>query len=427
MIMQDGSWSNEKMNRNYNRILIASCTANASQAIFANMTALLMVPFMSLYGLTLGQMGILVGINFGTQILADVLLTFIIDKVKYKNLLYVANLLGFIGIILYCMSPTIMPTNVFIPFVFSTIVFSFASGMLEVVLSPIVDTIPDTYKNKKAAMSLLHSFYAWWQVISIVYIALCLNFFSAENWMYIIGALAIVPVLNTLQFVPVKITEQRSVQNKSGSTLKVAKSPIYILCCIAIVVGAGVEIIMNQYVSTFCELNLGVSKLMADMIGMLLFAVMLGTGRLIFGFFGHKINLSKVLIASCFLAGIAYLLIGLQINIILSLILCIMVGLFSSMCWPGVISIAGEAFPKAGAWIFSTLAIFGDVGASLFGSIAGNIADSLSLSKMFLIISCLPFLCCVCHIAIYALIKRNKKNNNAILQGDLLNDKESNN
>ena len=175
-------------------------------------------------------------------------------------------------------------------------------------------------------MSLLHSFYAWWQVISIVYIALCLNFFSAENWMYIIGALAIVPVLNTLQFVPVKITEQRSVQNKRGSTLKVAKSPIYILCCIAIVVGAGVEIIMNQYVSTFCELNLGVSKLMADMIGMLLFAVMLGTGRLIFGFFGHKINLSKVLIASCFLAGIAYLLIGLQINIILSLIMCIMVG-----------------------------------------------------------------------------------------------------
>ena len=89
--MQDGSWSNEKMNRIYNRILIASCTANASQAIFANMTALLMVPFMSLYGLTLGQMGILVGINFGTQILADVLLTFIIDNVKYKNLLYVVD------------------------------------------------------------------------------------------------------------------------------------------------------------------------------------------------------------------------------------------------------------------------------------------------------------------------------------------------
>ncbi len=397
------------MRNNYNRILIASCTANASQAIYANMTALLMVPFMSLYGLTLGQMGILVGINFGTQILADVLLTFIIDKVKYKNLVYIANLLGFIGMVLYCMSPKIMPSNVFVPMVLSTIVFSFASGMLEVVLSPIVDTIPDTFKNKKAAMSLLHSFYAWWQVVSIVFIALCLNYFGAENWMYIICALAVVPVLNTIQFIPVKIVEQRSTESKGQSSFKVAKSPIFILCCIAIIVGAGVEIIMNQYVSTFCELNLGVSKLMSDMIGMLLFAVMLGAGRLIFGFFGHKINLNMVLIVSCFLAFIAYLLIGLEINTILSLVLCILVGLFSSMCWPGVISIAGEAFPKAGAWIFSALAVFGDVGASMFGAIAGNIADKLSLSKMFLIIACLPCLCMICHIAIYALIKRKKK------------------
>ncbi len=404
------------MRNNYNRILIASCTANASQAIYANMTALLMVPFMSLYGLTLGQMGILVGINFGTQILADVLLTFIIDKVKYKNLVYIANLLGFIGMVLYCMSPKIMPSNVFVPMVLSTIVFSFASGMLEVVLSPIVDTIPDTFKNKKAAMSLLHSFYAWWQVVSIVFIALCLNYFGAENWMYIIGALAVVPVLNTIQFIPVKIVEQRSTESKGQSSFKVAKSPIFILCCIAIIVGAGVEIIMNQYVSTFCELNLGVSKLMSDMIGMLLFAVMLGAGRLIFGFFGHKINLNMVLIVSCFLAFMAYLLIGLEINTILSLVLCILVGLFSSMCWPGVISIAGEAFPKAGAWIFSALAVFGDVGASMFGAIAGNIADKLSLSKMFLIIACLPCLCMICHIAIYALIKRKKKTDSEDVQ-----------
>lgn len=407
--MQDSSWSNNKMENNYNKILIASCTANASQAIYANMTALLIVPFMSLYGLTLGQMGVLVGINFGMQIFADLLLTFIIDKVKYKNLVYIANLLGFIGMVLYCMSPTLAPTNPFVPLVVSTLIFSFASGMLEVVLSPIVDTIPDTFKNKKAAMSLLHSFYAWWQAIVIVIIALSLHFFGANNWMFVIGALSVVPVVNTLLFMPVKVVEQRAITGKPQPFLKVAKSPIYILCCLAIVVGAGVEIIMNQYVSTFCELNLGVSKLMADMIGMLMFAVMLGAGRLIFGFFGHKMNLSKVLIFSCLLAGVAYLLVGLQINTILSLVLCVLVGLFSSMCWPGVISIAGEAFPKAGAWIFSALAVFGDVGASMFGGIAGNIADKFSLQTMFLVASCLPFACALCHIAIDLLIKRQHK------------------
>ncbi len=407
--MQDSSRSNINMTNNYNRILIASCTANASQAIWANMTALLLVPFMSLYGLTLGQMGVLVGINFGAQIVADLLLTFIIDKVKYKNLVYVANLLGFIGMVLYCLSPTLLPKNPFIPFVFSTIIFSFASGMLEVVLSPIVDTIPDTFKNKKAMMSLLHSFYAWWQAISIVIIALSINFLGSENWMYVIGALAIVPVVNTLLFIPVKITESRSLDDKQQSTFKVAKSPIYLLCCVAIIVGAGIEIIMNQYVATFCAINLGISKLMADMIGMLLFAVMLGAGRLIFGFFGHKMNLSKVLIISCILAGVSYLLVGLGINTILSLVLCVLVGLFSSMCWPGVISIAGEAFPKAGAWIFSTLAIFGDVGASAFGAMAGSIADNLSMSKMFMIVSILPFVCAICHFAIHLLVKKKKK------------------
>lgn len=391
----------------YNKLLISCCTANASQAIYSNMTALLFVPFMTLYGISLTQLGILVGINFGVQIIADISLTLIIDKVKYKSLVIISHCLGFVGMVLFCLSPTVMPNNPYVLFVISTIIFSFASGMLEVILSPIVDTIPDDFKNKKSAMSVLHSFYAWWQALCIVFMSLCIYFFGINNWMYIVGALAICPVANMLMFFGTEITEERS-QNIKTSSISVAKSPIYILCCLAIIVGAGVEIIMNQYVSTFCELNLGVNKLMADMIGMLLFALMLGAGRLLFGIYGHKMDLSKMLILGCILAGVAYLLIGLNINNILSLVLCVMVGFFASMCWPGVLSIAGEAFPNAGAWIFSALAIFGDVGASLLSGVAGNIAERTSLTKMFLIASALPFACAIFHIAIKILVNKNK-------------------
>lgn len=293
-------------------------------------------------------------------------------------------------------------------FAISTMIFSFAGGMLEVIVSPIIDTIPDDFKSKKTAMTLAHSMYAWGQVLCVAYMSLCIYLFGYKNWQYIVAGMILMPVLNFVFFSFVQVAQYRKIQSKKH-TLEVLKSPIFILCGIAILLGATSEIVMNQYVSAFCELTLGVSKIMADLIGMMMFAFMLGVGRLLYGLFGHKMNLNITLIITTALAGVLYIAVGIINNSIVGLILCVCVGFCVALCWPGVLSIAGEAFPKAGAWIFSFLAITGDFGATIFPTLAGIIADKQSLSNMFLIMSFAPIICCLLHIVIYILMKKQKK------------------
>ena len=392
---------------NHNKTLASCFIGITNQAFLTNITAILVVPFMTLYDFTMAQFGLLIGINFASQMIADIILTLFIDKIKYKNIVQFANIISIIGTILFSLSPFIMRENPYPIILVATIIFAFASGMLEVILSPITDTIPDDFKNKKSAMSLMHSFYAWGQVLCIVYVSLSLTFFGIENWMYIVLATILVPIVCMIMFASTTIVEVRKVE-EVGENKKVLKNPIFFLCAFAIMFGAASEIIMNQYVSSFCEINLNLSKTMSDMVGMVLFAVCLGLGRLLFGFLGHKVNIHKVLIISSFMAIICYAIVGGVSNSIVALIFAILTGFFVSLLWPGVLGIAGEVFPKAGAWIFSSLAIAGDVGAMLLPSIAGKVVDNVGFNEMFLVMLFVPILTFICHITIYAIKIRKK-------------------
>lgn len=391
---------------NHNKTLTSCFIGGANQAFLTNMTAILIVPFMTLYNFTMAQFGLLIGINFATQMIADIILTLFIDKMKYKYIVQTANIISIVGVVIFSMAPFIMRENPYPIILIATIIFSFASGMLEVILSPITDTIPDDFKNKKSAMSFMHSSYAWGQVVCIVYISLSLTYFGIDKWMYIVLATILVPILCMIMFASTTIVEVRKIE-EIGDNKKVLKNPIFFLCAFAIMFGAASEIIMNQYVSSFCEINLNLSKTMSDMVGMVLFAVCLGLGRVLFGFLGHKVNIHKVLIISSFMAVICYAIVGGINNSVVALIFAILTGFFVSLLWPGVLGVAGEVFPRAGAWIFSSLAIAGDIGAMLLPSIAGKVVDSVGFNEMFLIMLFVPILTFVCHITIYA-IKRRK-------------------
>lgn len=80
-----------------------------NQAIYSNMTAVLFVPFMKLYGFTLAQLGVLIGINYATQLVADIILTFFIDRVKYKNIVQISNVFGTIGMTFFLYIPLNKP------------------------------------------------------------------------------------------------------------------------------------------------------------------------------------------------------------------------------------------------------------------------------------------------------------------------------
>lgn len=399
---------------NHNKTLTSCFVGIANQAVLTNITAILLVPLMMLYDITITQFGLLVGINFCAQMIADIVLTMYIDKLSYKTVIQVANVVSAIGMILFGLSPIIMPENPYPIIVIATIIFSFASGICEVILSPITDTIPDDFKSKKSAMSLMHSFYAWGQVLCILYVSLMLFFVGIENWHYIVLSTVIVPIICMMLFSRTTIVQVRvSAKEHNRSALK---SPIFFVCCVAIFFGAASELVMNQYASVFAEVALGLSKIEADLVGMMLFAVCLGIGRVIHGFIGHKIDIHKLLIVGSGLSIIMYAVVGTVENATVQLVFVVLSGFTVSLLWPGTLVIAGDSFKNAGAWIFSGLAIAGDMGAMIFPSMAGGIVDSLGFNSMYLIMTIAPIVTFACHIVLKFLTARHKKLENNVVE-----------
>ena len=392
---------------NHNKTLVSCFVGIANQAVLTNITAILLVPLMMLYDITITQFGLLVGINFCAQMLADIILTIYIDKLSYKTVIQVANLVAAAGMILFGLSPIIMPDNPYPIIVVATIIFSFASGICEVILSPITDTIPDDFKSKKSAMSLMHSFYAWGQAFCILYVSLMLLLVGIENWHYIVLSTVIVPIICIILFSSTTIVQVRVSAKEHNRA--VLKSPIFFMCCMAIFFGAASEIVMNQYASVFAEVALGLSKIEADLMGMMLFAVCLGLGRVIHGVIGHKIDIHKVLIVGSGLSVVMYAVVGAVNNATVQLVFVVLSGFTVSLLWPGTLVIAGDSFKNAGAWIFSGLAIAGDMGAMIFPSIAGGLVDSLEFNTMYLVMTIAPAVTFVCHIVLKFLTAKHKK------------------
>lgn len=85
--------------------------------------------------------------------------------------------------------------------------------------------------------------------------------------------------------------------------------------------GAGAaENTVSQWASAFAEEGLGVTKTVGDLAGPMAFAALMGTARLIYGKWGHKLHLEKCMLGSSLLCVAAYLAIALVPNPLLSLV-----------------------------------------------------------------------------------------------------------
>ncbi|MGL5633524.1 MAG: MFS transporter [Sarcina sp.] len=382
------------------------------QAIITNVTAILFVPMMSLYNLSYKHLGILIGVNFFAQIISDIVFGKKIDKLGYKKLVLPAVFIAFLGLILFALTPFIFKTHIFIGLLISTIIFASSSGLLEILLSPIIDSISKEESKNDTAMALMHSFYAWGQVATIIITTLFLFIFGYKSWQFIILFWSIVPLISFFMFVNSKFPKT-SGEDMHTTNKVLFKNKIFILCLLAILFGGASEVIMNQWTSTFMENALHLPKITGDLIGMCGFAIMLGIGRTLYGIFGDKFNMQNVLVKGSFFAFITYLLVALSPLKSISIISCILTGFFASLLWPGTLVVTSELFPKAGAWIFAMLAVAGDIGASFgplvtgilidynileiisFGAIIPSEAVSIRLGLLFGAI--FPFLCFLCH------------------------------
>jgi MFS family permease len=341
------------------------------QAITTNLTAILFIPLLSLYDLSYVHLGLLVGVNFATQVAVDIIFSGWIDRLGYKRLLLPAGIFALIGLVLFGLSPALF-ANPLTGFFISTVIFAASSGLLEILLSPIVNAIPNTEKGP--AMSLMHSFYAWGQVATIIITTLYLAAFGIQHWQGIVFFWAVVPLVNFLMFLgapfPPAVPEEHRLNMRD-----LIFKPFYLLALGAIFFGAATELVMNQWASTFFEKVIRLPKVTGDLLGMCGFAVMLGLGRVLFGAYGARVNLNRVLILSCALAVGCYVIVAVSPVNALALLACTLCGLAASLLWPGTLVITAEKYPMAGAWMFAILAAAGDIGASIGPFLTGLVTD----------------------------------------------------
>ena len=409
----------------HKRTLAACCGGIFTEAIITNITAILFVPMMSLYGFDYRHLGLLVAINFTSQVVADIIFSGLIDRLGYRKIVQPACAVATIMLVLFSLTPYIFPKEyIFLGISITTFIFAFSSGLLEIVLSPIVDGVSE--EDGGAAMSFMHSFYAWGQVATIIVTTLLVFWWGKEYWNFTVLIWAIIP-LSTFFVFRKSFLPETTPENMRVSILKQITKPFYMVAMLAIFFGAGAEVVMNQYASTFMEKGLNLPKLTGDLLGMTGYAVMLGLGRLMYGFFGSKLNINKIIIFMAFGAFLCYLIVALSPITAISVAGCVACGFATSLLWPGTLVVTANKYPLSGAWVFAILAAAGDIGASAFpyltgasidgvmgSTFIGRFAQTLGTSSEqaalrfgLLVSAVLPIFCMVCHIY----LKRKKYEN----------------
>ncbi len=362
------------MKRNYKSTMYACFIGYIVQAIVNNFVPLLFVTFQKSYDIPLSQITLLITINFVIQLTVDILSTAFVDKIGYRASAILAHVFSAVGFVLLTVLPDIFE-NHFAGILVSVIVYAIGGGILEVLISPIIEACPTD--NKEKAMSLLHSFYCWGHMGVVLLSTAFFAFFGIENWKILALIWTFVPVLNALLFSRVPIYPLQK-EGEKGLSLKelFSKKIFWVLMLMMICSGAS-EQAVSQWASTFAEQGLGVSKTVGDLMGPMAFAALMGISRLIFGKFGDKLDLDRFMSLSCVLCLLSYLCIAFVPSAVVGLIGCAVCGFSVGILWPGSFSKAAKGVKGGGTALFAMLALAGDIGCCGGPTLAGFVSSSL--------------------------------------------------
>ena len=356
------------MKNNFKITMTACFIGYIVQAIINNFVPLLFVTFQTTYDIPLGNITLLITINFVIQLFIDAFSAWFIDKIGYKTSIILAHVFASLGLILLMFLPDLIP-NHFIGILISVIIYAIGGGLIEVLVSPIMEACPSD--NKEKAMSLLHSFYCWGQVGVVLISTLFFVIFTTANWKILTLIWALIPLFNMILFIIAPINSLNEEGEKGCSILDLFKMQTFWLLMIMMLCSGAGEQAVSQWASTFAELGLGVSKTIGDLAGPMSFALLMGTSRLIYGKLGEKINLDHFMKLSLFLCIGSYLLISLVPIPAINLIGCGLCGFSVGILWPGTFSKASSTIKNGGTVLFALLALSGDVGCSLGPTLAG--------------------------------------------------------
>ena len=357
--------------KNYRRTLAACYLGFVTQAISANFAPLLFLTFRSAYGITLEKIAMIPMVFYLAQLLIDLAATKFADKIGYRTCVVASQILSAAGLASMAFLPELLPIP-FVGILISVVLYAVGSGLIEVLVSPIVEACP--FDHKDGMMSLLHSSYCWGAVGVISGSTLFFAVFGVEHWKILTIIWALVPLYNTLNFINCPI-ERLVEDGKSMGVRQLLRLPLFWLIIVLMICSGASETTMAQWASAFTESALGVSKTVGDLAGPGLFAMFMGISRMLYGKFSEKLDLTKVMLICGAMCAGCYLLASLSVSPILGLTGCALCGLAVGIMWPGSISISSKECPRGGTAMFAFLALAGDLGATVSPVMVGNLAE----------------------------------------------------
>lgn len=357
--------------KNYKKTKLACYLGFITQAVAANFAPLLFLKFHTDYNISLGNIALISTFFFFTQLLVDLFCARYVDRIGYRVCIVASEVCSATGLIGLAFLPEILPSP-FIGIIISVILYAIGSGLIEVLGSPIVEACP--FENKEATMSLLHSFYCWGAVGTILVSTVFFLLFGIDSWKWLAVIFALIPAVNIYNFATCPI--ESLVEEGQGMGIRnLFSKPMFLIAIVMMVCSGASELAMAQWASAYAESALGLSKTVGDLAGPCMFAVTMGISRMLFGRACDKINLDRFMIGSGILCFICYVLASFSENPMIGLAGCIVCGFSVGIMWPGTISISSKAFPTGGTAMFALLAMAGDLGGSIGPAIVGKVAD----------------------------------------------------
>lgn len=359
-----------KIESNNKRVKLACYVTNIAMSIITNLAPVLFLTFRNKYGISYSLLGLLVLINFSTQLLIDLIFSFFSHKFNISLTVKITPVLSAAGLLVFSLWPVFFPSYAYVGLAIGTVIFSVSGGLAEVLISPVIAALPA--KDPDREMSKLHSIYAWGVVFVIIIATLFLFFVDNKYWYILALAFTVVPIVAALLFSKATLPPMNTGTKTSG-VLHYLKNKGLWLCFFAIFLGGAAECTMAQWSSGYIEKALNIPKIWGDIFGVALFAVALGLGRTLYSKYGK--NIGRVLVLGATGAVICYLTAAISNIAIIGLIACALTGFCVSMLWPGNLIVASDRFPEGGVFIYAMMAAGGDLGASVGPQLVGVITD----------------------------------------------------
>ena len=362
----------------YSRVKFACYTSNSSMAIVSHLSPVLFLTFRELYGISYSLLGLLVVINFTTQLIVDLAFSFFSHKFNIPKVVKATPLITLIGLLIYAVWPLVLPELTYLGLAIGTIIFSAASGFNEVLISPIIAAIPSDEPDRE--MSKLHSIYAWAVVGVVVISTLFLLVFGKANWYLLVFLLMLIPLISFVSFVGAKIPDMEKPEKIDGAISWLKNKTLW-LFVVAIFLGGASECTMSQWSSSYLEKALSIPKVWGDIFGVALFGLMLALGRTLYAKVGK--NIEKVLFLGSIGAAVCYFVATVSLSPVLGLAACALTGLCTSMLWPGCLVAATDSLKSSSVFIFAIMAAGGDLGGSVGPQLVGLVTDTAMCSPFF--------------------------------------------